>query len=83
MNRMAPPFGGHPGAGVPPRRVMVIGSLGWSLVNFRLDLMRRMLANGHHVTAVAPDLDGELRGRLEALGIRTATVPMRATANPR
>lgn len=83
MNRMVPPFGGDSQAGVPSRRVMVIGSLGWSLVNFRLDLMRRMLANGHQVTAVAPDLDDGTRQRLDALGIRTAMVPMQRTGlNP-
>lgn len=83
MNRMVSPPGGHSQAGAAPRRVMVIGSLGWSLVNFRLDLMRRMRANGHHVTAVTPDLDGEIRQRLESLGIRTATVPMQRTGiNP-
>ena len=83
MNRMVSPPGGHSQASAAPRRVMVIGSLGWSLVNFRLDLMRRMRANGHHVTAVTPDLDGEIRQRLESLGIRTATVPMQRTGiNP-
>lgn len=70
-------------AGVAPRHVMVVGALGWSLVNFRLDLMRRMRALGHRVTAVAPDLDDPTRARLEALGIRTATVPMQRTGlNP-
>jgi len=78
MNRLDSPIDT-----VPPRRVMMIASLGWSLVNFRLDLMRRMLANGHEVIAVAPDLDDETRARLEAEGIRAGTVPMQRTGlNP-
>lgn len=78
MNRMSAPIDI-----VPPQRVMMIASLGWSLVNFRLDLMRRMRANGHEVIAVAPDLDEETRARLQAEGIRTETVPMQRTGlNP-
>lgn len=78
MNQRTAPFDA-----VRPQRVMVIGSLGWSLVNFRLDLMQRMLAHGHRVTAVAPDLDDETRARLNGLGIATATVPMQRTGiNP-
>lgn len=83
MNQMASPMDAGPDARVAPQRVMVIASLGWSLVNFRLDLMRRMLANGHQVTAVAPDLDDETRIRLHEAGIWTATVPMQRTGiNP-
>ncbi|WP_126975669.1 glycosyltransferase family 4 protein [Frigidibacter oleivorans] len=69
--------------GTGPRKVMVIGSLAWSLVNFRLDLMRRMVAQGHRVLAVAPDIDPATRDRLAAEGIACAAVPMDRTGmNP-
>lgn len=65
------------------QRVMVIGSLGWSLVNFRLDLLRRMVANGHEVIAVAPDLDEETATALRAAGVRARAVQMQRTGlNP-
>ena len=38
------------------RRAVVVGSLGYSLVNFRLDLMRRFQANGYEVTAFAAEI---------------------------
>ncbi|MGL4236373.1 hypothetical protein, partial [Tabrizicola sp.] len=50
------------------RKVVLIGSLAWSLVNFRLDLMRRMIALGHSVIAVAPDIDADTRSRLDSEG---------------
>lgn len=65
------------------RKVVVIGSLAWSLVNFRLDLMRRMIASGHSVVAVAPDIDPAIRSRLAAEGIACRSVPMDRTGlNP-
>ena len=66
-----------------PQRVLVIGSLGWSLVNFRLDLMRRMLAQGHEVIAAAPDLDSDVAEALAAEGICALSLPMQRTGlNP-
>lgn len=66
-----------------PRRVMVIAGLGWSLVNFRLDLLRRMRALGHEVIAVAPDFDSETRDTLIAEGIRPLDAPLSRTGmNP-
>ena len=63
--------------------VLVIAGLAWSLVNFRLDLMRRMLANGHRVLAAAPDIDPETEAALRAAGIEPVTVPMDRTGlNP-
>jgi glycosyltransferase involved in cell wall biosynthesis len=69
--------------GGPGRKVVVIGSLAWSLVNFRLDLMRRMIAMGHSVVAVAPDIDETTCSLLEAAGIVCRSVPMDRTGlNP-
>lgn len=63
--------------------VLVIAGLAWSLVNFRLDLMRRMLANGHRVLAAAPDFDPRAEAALRADGIEPITVPMNRTGlNP-
>jgi len=64
---------------VQARRVAVIGSIGYSLVNFRLDLMRRMADLGHDVLAVAPDIDPETAATLERYGIRHCAVPMNRT----
>ncbi|WBU56495.1 glycosyltransferase family 4 protein [Paracoccus sediminicola] len=67
----------------PGRIVLVIAGLAWSLVNFRLELMRRMVANGHHVLAAAPDFDSETEATLRAEGIEPLTVPMDRTGlNP-
>ncbi|WP_224826191.1 glycosyltransferase family 4 protein [Cognatishimia sp. MH4019] len=61
----------------------MIGSLAWSLVNFRLDLMRRMVAQGHRVTAIAPDFDDDVRARLACHGIDCRQVRMNRTGlNP-
>lgn len=68
-----------------PRRltILLIAGLAWSLVNFRLDLMRRMVANGHRVLAAAPDFDTETETALRAEGIEPLSVPMHRTGlNP-
>jgi glycosyltransferase involved in cell wall biosynthesis len=68
---------------VQPKRIMVIGSLAWSLVNFRGRLLRDMVAAGHSVTAVAPDDDPEVRAALAAMGLQFRTIFMERTAmNP-
>ncbi|WP_298569817.1 glycosyltransferase family 4 protein [uncultured Aliiroseovarius sp.] len=65
------------------KRAVLIGSLGWSLVNFRLDLMRRLQANGFEVLAVAADIDEDTAAQLNSHGIRHRTVPMdRTGTNP-
>lgn len=61
------------------KRVAVVGSLGYSLVNFRLDLMRRMVGLGHEVLAIAPEIDAETASTLARNGIRRRTVPMERT----
>lgn len=71
------------GLGAGPEKVLVIGSLGWSLVNFRLDLMRRMRAQGHEVIAAAPELGDDVVAALAAEGIRAVSLPMERTGlNP-
>lgn len=76
-------FGDDAGAGQERLTVLLIAGLAWSLVNFRLDLMRRMVANGHRVLAAAPDFDTETKTTLRAAGIEPFFVPMQRTGlNP-
>ncbi len=86
MTRSARPglsVAGGPGPGQSRLTVLVIAGLAWSLVNFRLDLMRRMLANGHRVLAAAPDIDPDTEAALRAAGIEPVAVPMDRTGlNP-
>ncbi len=66
-----------------PRKAVVIGSLGYSLVNFRLNLMRRLQANGFEVTAIAAEMDSATIRDLEANGILWREIPMQRTGtNP-
>ena len=65
------------------RRAVVVGSLGYSLVNFRLDLMRRFQANGYEVTALAAEIDAETARILDENGIAHREIPMKRTGtNP-
>jgi glycosyltransferase involved in cell wall biosynthesis len=64
-------------------RVIVIGGLADSLINFRGTLLRRLVAEGHHVTACAPDAADGVRRQLAALGVAYRHVPIqRAGMNP-
>lgn len=72
-----------PVAPARPQTVLVIASLAWSLVNFRLDLMRRMRRHGHRILAAAPDFDTLTETALRAEGIEPLTLPMDRTGlNP-
>lgn len=65
------------------KKVVVIASLAWSLLNFRIELLRRMVANGYEVLALAPDFDATIVTALEANGIRFAKIDMdRTGTNP-
>lgn len=64
-------------------KVIIIGSLAYSLVNFRGQLIEYMLAAGHDVLACAPDRDDAVIGRLARMGARFHRIPMgRAKLNP-
>lgn len=54
-------------------RVAVIANTAWYLVNFRLNLMKALLDEGHTVVAVAPD-DAKHAGILRATGVTFAPV---------
>ncbi|MGX1494987.1 glycosyltransferase involved in cell wall biosynthesis [Labrenzia sp. MBR-25] len=65
------------------RRAVIVGSLGYSLVNFRLDLMRRFQANGYEVIALAAEIDAETARILDENGIAHREIPMNRTGtNP-
>lgn len=64
-------------------RVLVVGSLAVSLVNFRGRLLRALVEAGHDVEACAPDHDPEVIRALAAMGVSFRRVPMaRAGLNP-
>ncbi|MDR6266713.1 glycosyltransferase family 4 protein [Roseobacter sp. N2S] len=66
-----------------PQKIIVIASLGYSLVNFRLELLKRMVANGHQVLALAPEFDTQTKEILARCGIEFALIPMdRVGMNP-
>jgi glycosyltransferase involved in cell wall biosynthesis len=66
-----------------PKKIIVVASLGTSLVNFRLELLKRMVANGHQVLALAPEIEPKTKEVLQSFGIETQSFPMsRAGLNP-
>lgn len=64
-------------------KVVVVGSLAWSLVNFRGKLLAAMAARGHEVIACAPDGDEDVERQLAAFGVSYRRIPMeRASLSP-
>ncbi len=60
-------------------KILVLSSLAYSLVNFRGDLLKAMIDNGHSVTACAPDRDTETEEKLAAMGVEFRRTPMQRT----
>ena len=52
------------------QHVVVVGAFPSSLINFRGELIRLMVARGHRVTAMAGEATAEDVARIEALGAR-------------
>lgn len=64
-------------------KIMVVGNIAQSLVNFRGPLLRAMVERGHDVVAVGPENDPEYSEALRAMGVKYRTVPLdRAGFNP-
>lgn len=64
-------------------RVAVIGGFAPSLVNFRGELLRELVALGHQVRAFAPEQDDAVIARLAKLGASFEQVPLvRTGLNP-
>lgn len=61
------------------RHVAVVSSLSASLVNFRLELLRALVAAGHRVTAMGPERDGETEARLAEIGVAFRPFPLART----
>lgn len=59
--------------------VLIIGSLAESLVNFRGDLLRHLVAGGHRVSAAAPAGPSWVDDRLQQWGVRRLTIPLDRT----
>ena len=70
---------------VQPERVLVLGGISRSLINFRGPLLRQLRSRGHEVIAAAPpDEDAaNVASTLESWGIRYVPVPLaRGGTNP-
>lgn len=64
-------------------RIVVVGVRAKSLLGFRGELMRAMVANGHEVLALAPEDDASVRASFGAMGVAFSTIPLRRTGlNP-
>ena len=63
--------------------IAVVASLTLSLTNFRLELLKRMAAEGHRVVAFAPENDQRVIDTLQAIGVAFVHTPMaRTSLNP-
>ena len=72
-----------PAAAAPPQKVVVFGSLALSLINFRGPLIAELVARGHRVFALAPDIDERVAGQLRALGAEPVSIRLgRTSLNP-
>lgn len=56
--------------------IFLLGSYAPSLINFRGPLIRALLAAGHRVSVGAPDVTGDLRVELEAMGAAVFDTPL-------
>lgn len=64
-------------------RVIVVGSLPESLINFRGPLLKAMVDAGHEVYALSPPADPSLIAQLSVIGVRHHAVPLARTGlNP-
>ncbi|MCF3641822.1 glycosyltransferase family 4 protein [Rhizobium sp. TRM95111] len=67
----------------PAKRVAVVASYSPSLINFRLELLKRMVESGHSVVALAPEDDPIVTAQLARIGVEFRRVPMARTGvNP-
>lgn len=72
-----------PPSGAPPQRVVVLGSFAISLIVFRGPLIAELVARGHRVFALAPDIDEEVAAQVRALGAEPVPIRLgRTSLNP-
>ena len=60
-------------------KILVLSSLAFSLINFRGDLLKAMIDNGHEVIACAPDRDAAAERKLADMGVDFRLTPMQRT----
>lgn len=64
-------------------RILVIGALPRSLINFRGHLLKEMTGRGHEVLTCAPDASFDIQEKLKALGVAYRNIPIDRTGlNP-
>jgi len=67
----------------PSKRVAIVGNQAFALLNFRSSLIAALVARGHEVMAIAPNLDGDYGHRIQQLGARPISLPLsRRSTNP-
>lgn len=65
------------------KKILIIGNQGFSLLNFRGALIEDMVARGHKVYALAPELNGDIAIALRQLGAHPVSIAMARTGtNP-
>jgi glycosyltransferase involved in cell wall biosynthesis len=77
--RNRPSFGGvvaSKAMNCSPKRVVLIASMGRSLVNFRYELLKSLVANGHEVCVLSPNIDESTRTRLDGIGVKSCEIHM-------
>jgi glycosyltransferase involved in cell wall biosynthesis len=63
--------------------IAIIGNEGFSLLNFRGPLIEDLVARGHRVVALAPDMDTGTQAALKALGAEPRAIALKRTGlNP-
>ena len=66
-----------------PQRVVVLGSFPRSLIIFRGPLIAELVARGHQVFALAPDIDDDVAAQVRALGAEPVSIRLgRTSLNP-
>lgn len=61
------------------KKILVVGSLAESLVNFRGELLQQMVADGHRVLAAAPPGPAWVDGVLAGWGVQRRVLPLSRT----
>lgn len=64
-------------------KVVVVGSLPESLINFRGEMLKEMVSLGHEVYALSPEADPELIASLNNIGVKHKAISLcRTSVNP-
>lgn len=64
-------------------KILIIGSLAQSLINFRKALLKTMISRGHQVIACAPDIPDKIKKELESFGVQCRIIAINRTGlNP-